>query len=133
MDGVQQSRNVSRSYRIGRRLIVLALISVVVAYPPSATGVNPLFGVESLFLPILVSAVAILTAIVGGAFITQGLMNNQTKRSQRLIFSILIAFSAAAVVCIYLVVVAGFGLKSPFILAAMAIAVVGGIVNGFLD
>lgn len=132
MSSVQQGRTVPRMNRLGGGLVALALVAVVVAYPPPATGVGPLFGVGNMFLPLIVSVVALLIAVVGGVLLARNITNAQTERSQRLALGILIPVGAVAVISAYLVAIAGFAPQAPFIIGAVVVAVVGGIVNEFL-
>lgn len=119
--------------RLGGGMVGLALIAVVVAYPPPATGVEPLFGVGSMFLPLIVSVVALLLAVVGGVLLARNIANAQTERSQRLAFRVLVSVGAVAVISGYLVVVAGFATQAPFIISAVVVAVMGGIVDEFVN
>lgn len=132
MSSVQQGRTVPRMNRLGGGLVALALVAVVVAYPPPATGVGPLFGVGNMFLPLIVSVVALLLAVAGGVLLARNITNAQTERSQRLAFGVLVPVGAVAVISVYLVVIAGFAPQAPFIIGAVVIAVVGGIVDEFL-
>ena len=118
--------------RLGGGLVALALVAVVVAYPPPATGIESLFRVGNMFLPIIVSVVALLITVVGGVLLARNSTNAQTERSKRLAFGILVPVGAVAVISVYLVVIAGFAAQALIIIGAVAIAVVGGIVDEFL-
>ena len=132
MSSVQQDQTSPRMNRLGGGLVALALVAVIVAYPPPATGVGPLFGVATMFLPLIVSVVALLLAVAGGVILARNITNAQTERSHRLAFGVLVPVGAVAVISVYLVVIAGFGPQAPFIIGAVLIAVVGGIVDEFL-
>ena len=131
MSSVQQDQTAPRMNRLGGGLVALALVAVIVAYPP-ATGIGPLFGVATMFLPLIVSVVALLLAVAGGVIFARNITNAQTERSHRLAFGVLVPVGAVAVISVYLVVIAGFGPQAPFIIGAVLIAVVGGIVDEFL-
>jgi flagellar biosynthesis component FlhA len=85
-----------------------------------------------MFLPLIVSVVALLLAVAGGVILARNITNAQTERSHRLAFSVLVPVGAVAVISVYLVVIAGFGPQAPFIIGAVLMAVVGGIVDEFL-
>lgn len=133
MSSIQQDRTVPRMNRLGGVLVALALVAVVVAYPPRATGVGLLFGVGNMFLPLIVSVVALLIAVVGGVLLARNITNTQTERFRRLAFRVLVPVGAVAVISVYLVGVAGFAPQAPFILGAVVIAVVGGFVDEFVS
>ena len=130
MSSVQRDRLLPRVSRLGGGLVAVALVAVVVAYPPPATGVRPLFGVGNVFLPLAVSVLSFLVALVGGVLLARDVTNARTDRVQRLAFAIVTALAPVALVGAYLTAVAGFSLQSPFILGAVILAAVGGAVNG---
>ena len=131
MSSVQQDQTAPRMNRLGGGLVALALVAVIIAYPP-ATEIEPLFGVATIILPLIVSVVALLLAVAGGVILARNITNAQTERSHRLAFGVLVPVGAVAVISVYLVVIAGFGPQAPFIIGAVLIAVVGGIADEFL-
>lgn len=117
--------------RLGVLLVGFAFAAVVLAYPPSATGLEPLLGAGNMFLPLIASVASLLIAVIGGFFLARGLIGAKSNRSQRLLVRILIPVLAAAVIGAYLVVVAGFSPQSSFIIGAEVLAIAAGIADEF--
>ena len=124
MADVQQDLRSPGLNRLGGTLVALALGAVVVAYPPRATGLEPLFGVGTMFLPLLVSVGALLSAIGGSVLLARNIATDQTERSQRLAIRVLVSACIVAGISAYLAVVAGFGLQTALIIGPVVIAVV---------
>lgn len=118
-----------RMNRLGGGLVALALVAVVVAYPPPTTGVGPLFGIGNTFLPLAMSVIALLVTVVGGVLLARNITKTRPERPHRLAFGISVPVGAVAVIGVYLVVIAGFAPQTPFVLGAVVIAVVGGIID----
>jgi hypothetical protein len=104
---------VSESERIpaavGIALVALAIVGVVAAYPPPSTGIQPLFGFGTMFLPLGLSTLGLLLAAVGGMLVGSA----AAKRSDSLpapLVRLLVLLAALAVVGGYLLTVAGFDL-----------------------
>ncbi|MFC7205241.1 hypothetical protein ACFQJC_17160 [Haloferax namakaokahaiae] len=133
MNNVQQNQATPRLNRLGGILTLLALVTVVISYPPPATGVKPLFGFGNMFLPLFMSALALVVAIIGGTLLARNIASAQTGRVQRLAITALIPASAVAVVGVYLAVTAGFDPNAPIIIGVLAIAAVGGLTNELVN
>lgn len=114
---------------LGGTLVVLALIAVVVSYPPPTTGFQPLFGAGNMFLPLIVSVLALLIAIGGGILLTRVITNQETDRFLRIAIRVLVPIGLVAAISAYLVVVAGFDTQAPFVIGAVLLA----LVIGFVD
>ena len=93
---------------VGAALVALSVVAVVVAYPPPATGVAPLFGIGTMFLPLGLSTIALLVATAGGILLGRAVAN-QTDIVPAPLIRILVPLTALAVVGGYLLTVAGFG------------------------
>ena len=122
MTDVQPDRRSPGFNRLGGTLIALAVGAIVVAYPPRATGLEPLFGVGTLFLPLLVSAGALLSAIVGAVLLARNAANAQSERGQRLAIRVFVSACVVASISAYLGVVAGFGLRPTLTIGPVGIA-----------
>ena len=118
----------SRINLLGGILVGLALVTVVVAYPPPATGLRPLLGTGNMFLPLFASIGSLLIAVVGGVLLAPGLIQAQSERIHRLAVRVVVSVVAAAVISAYLVIIAGYGPQSPLFIGAVVLAIVGGIV-----
>lgn len=133
MGTVRQDTPLSRVNRLGAVLIGLALVAIVIAYPPPATGLGPFLGVGTMFLPLIASVASLLVAIVGGVHLARGFATPQTDRAQRLLVRVFVPVGAVAVISAYLVVVAGFGPLSSFIIGAVVLAIVAGAADEFIS
>jgi len=132
MSIAQRGGGLSRLNLLGGILIGLALVAVVVAYPPPVTGLDPLLGVGGLVLPLIASVAALLIAIVGGAFLARGFTQRQLGRIHRLLVRVVVPVGAVAVISAYLVIVAGFWILSSFIIGAVILAIVVGVADEFI-
>ena len=133
MNRIPQNQTVPQLNRLGGILIVFALVTVVIAYPPPATGIRPLFGFGNLFLPLFIAAGSLVIATVGGILLARNIVSAQTGRGQRLAISALIPASAVAVVGAYLAVVAGFDPSGLIIIGVLTIAAVGGLISELVN
>ena len=133
MNRIPQNQTVPQLNRLGGILIVFALVTVVIAYPPPATGIRPLFGFGNLFLPLFIAAGSLVIATVGGILLARNIASAHTERGRRLAISALIPASAVAVVGAYLAVVAGFDPSAPIIIGILAITAVGGLVSELVN
>lgn len=109
MSQVQQEREPPYIHRFGALLVTVALIAVLVAYPPLSTG-SPLVSIGSIFLPLSVSIVALFFALVGGLLLGRNLAAHQARDVSRVAIRVLIPVSAVVIIGAYLVVIAGFDL-----------------------
>lgn len=100
-------RSPTAATRSGLALLALAIVTVVIAYPPPATGVLPLFGVGSMFLPVGLSAGALLAAALGGFLLAPAVAEQFPSLSTK-VAKLLAPAAAVALVGAYLVTVAGF-------------------------
>lgn len=133
MNSSQQNHTPPRLNRFGGALLVFALVTAVISYPPPRTGVRPLFGLGNMFLPLFPSAGAVLLAIVGGILVARELVRGQTGRVQRLALSALIPVGAVTIVGGYLTVVAGFDVSVPFIIGVYTMAAMGGLATELVN
>lgn len=133
MSTVKRGRNLSKLNRLGEILVGLAFVTVVVAYPPPATGLNPFLGVGSIFLPLIASVVSLLIATVGGIFLARGFTEAHSKHTHRLLVRVLVPVGAVILISAYLVTVAGFGPRSSFIIVAVVLAIVGGVTDDLIN
>jgi len=92
---------------VGVALVALAFLAVVAAYPPPATGIQPLFGLGELFLPLGLSTLALLVA-VGGGMLVGSAAANRTNSLPGPVIRLLVPLAALALVGGYLLTVAGF-------------------------
>lgn len=129
MSTVQQGGSFSRVNRLGGILVGLALVTVVVSYPPPATGLDPFLGAGNMFLSLIASVASLLMAIVGGVLLARGFTQAQAERTQRLVVRIVAPVGAVVVISAYLVIVAGFAPQSSFIIGAVLLAIVGGVAD----
>lgn len=132
MSEVKHDKTLPQINRLGAELVAFALAAVVVAYPPPAMGVGPLFGIGNMFMPLILSVVGLLVASLGGVLIARDISKPQTDRSQRIALGILLPVSPVVVVSGYLVLIAGFNPQAPFIIGAVVIAIIGGLADKFL-
>lgn len=100
--------SVSAPLSVGIALVALAVLAVVAAYPPPATGIPPLFGFGELFLPLALSAVALFVA-VGGGLLAGSAAADRTDSLPGPVVRLLVPLAALTLVGGYLVTVAGFG------------------------
>ena len=133
MGSAHQNTNSTGGNRLGGLLIGFAIVAVVVAYPPPATGLAPFLGVGGMFLPLIVSVVALLIAIGGGVFLARGIVSTQSQQSERLLIRLLVPVAAVVVISAYLVFVAGFAPLSSFIIAAVVLALLAGTADEFVN
>ena len=133
MGAAQSDTNLGGRNRLGGVLIGLAIVAVVVAYPPPATGIGPFLGVGGMFLPLIASIVALLVALVGGVLLARGIVTTQSERSERLLVRLLVPVAAVVVISAYLVFVAGFAPLSSFIIAAVVLALLAGTADEFVN
>lgn len=94
---------------VGVALVLLAGLGVVVAYPPPSTGVAPLFGLGTVFLPLGVSTLALLFAVGGGMLVGSAAAERVDSLPASLV-RLLVPLAALALVGGYLLTVAGFDL-----------------------
>ena len=118
--------------RLGEALVVVAFIAVVIAYPPPATGIEPLFGMGDLFLPLLVSIGALLFGVLGGISLGRNATGARSGGVQSLAIRVSIAVGTVSAIGVYLIVVAGFAPGAPFIAGAITLAIAGSIVSEFI-
>lgn len=104
-------------------LIGLAFAGVVVAYPPPATGLDPLLGTGNMFLPLIASVASLLIAVVGGVFLTKNYIGAKSENSRGRLVRVLVTIVPAIVIGGYLVVVAGFAPHSSFIVGAIVLGI----------
>lgn len=100
-------RSPTAATRSGVALLALAIVTVGIAYPPPATGLPPLFGVGSMFLPLGLSAGALLATALGGFLLAPAVAEQFPSLSTQ-IARLLVPAAAVALVAAYLVTVAGF-------------------------
>jgi hypothetical protein len=101
-------RSPTAATQSGVALLALAVVTVGLAYPPPATGVPPLFGIGTVFLPLGLAAGALLAAALGG-FLLAPAVADQLPGLQPTIGRLLVPAAAVALLGTYLVTVAGFG------------------------
>lgn len=99
----------SVSPTVGLGLVAIAFLTVVAAYPPPATGIAPLFGIGNMFLPLGLSALALVVAVSGGVLVGRAAAN-RPNRLPPLLVRLLVPLAALVLVGGYLTTVAGFGL-----------------------
>lgn len=115
--------------RFGGMLVGLALVAVLVAYPPPFTGIAPLLGVGNVLLPLIVSVASLLVAIIGCVYLARGFTEEQSDRTERLLVRILVPVIAVVVMSAYLVTAAGFAPQSSFIIGSVILAIVVGVAD----
>ena len=129
MSTAQQGGSLSSVNRLGGILVGLALVTVVVAYPPPATGLDPLLGAGNMFLPLFASVASLLIAIFGGVLLARGFTQAQSERTHRLLVRVVVPVGFVAIISAYLVTVAGFAPQASFIIGAVLLAIVGGVAD----
>jgi hypothetical protein len=129
---VQQDERVVKLNRYGGVLAGLPLLTVIVSYPPTVTGLDPLLGMGNLFLPLILSVLSLFVAVIGGVLLSRGLVNSRAERRQRLRVRISIPVGVVMIISAYLVVVAGFEPWSSFILGSVVFAVAAGVIDEFV-
>ena len=87
-------------------------------------GLEPLFAVGTLFLPLLVSVGTLLIAISGAVFLARNVANAQSGRGQRLAIRVFVPACVVASISAYLGVIARFGLQTALIIGPVVIAIV---------
>lgn len=107
----------------GIALLLLSVVLVTVSYPPIG-NVQPLFGMGNLFLPLLVSVVAILLTIGGGYLTARSVISANHSGTVRLLASALIQVGSVLGISVYLVVVGGFSPQAPFIIGGIVLATI---------
>ncbi|MFD1588109.1 hypothetical protein ACFR9U_14085 [Halorientalis brevis] len=108
---------------VGRRVIGVAIVAVVIAYPPSVIGLQPPLGLASIFL----AGLSLLIALIGGIILARGKTDPKNDRTHRVMVRALVPAVSVAMIGLYLVSVAGLGSS----LAVEATAV--GFAIGILD
>ncbi len=126
MSDAEESRAVPTG-DLGGLLVALALVGVVVAYPPFPVVAR--FGPHGLFFPLFLSVAALLVAAVGGVLLADAVARSQTERSRRLAARVAVPVGVVAVGGAYLVVVAGFGAPAPAITGPLVVAAATGLVS----
>jgi len=121
-----------RTFRIdslGIGLVGLAFALLVVTFPPPFTGLQPPF--FTFILPLLVSIVAVLFALVGGLRISRKYTATLSGRRNRLTVRIVVLGGAIGLVGAYIVYV--IGLYSPGdVIVFAGFGFVVGVIDEFL-
>ena len=118
----------SRINLLGGILVGLALVSVVVTYPPPASGLSLLLGNGNMFHGLFASIASLFLAVVGGVLLAPGFIQRGSERTHGLLARIIVPVIAAVVINAYLVIIAGYGPQSPLFIAAVLLAIILGIV-----